>query len=335
MFGSEIAGQVAWLLPASVILLVAGLWFTRRAGRTDLVRAGLVVWGLWLVVTAATFSFMAGIFHPYYTVVLAPAIGALVGIGAWVLWQRRESYAAAIVLASTVSLTTAFTFFLLERTPDYLPWLKWVVAVLGFSSALMLVGVRHLPRTVALTVAGTALVAALAAPAAYALTTATTAHTGSIPSAGPASGGGPGGGMPGGVRGPGGLTRGTTGGLLDGSTSTGTITAMLQKDADSYTWAAAAIGSNVASGYQLASQEPVMAIGGFNGSDPSPTLAQFKQYVANGEIHYFIASGGGMGGGGMSPGGGTSNQITSWVESTFTAKTVDGVTVYDLSGGVK
>jgi 4-amino-4-deoxy-L-arabinose transferase-like glycosyltransferase len=349
LLGSEIAGQVAWLLPASLILLVAGLWFTRRTGRTDLVRAGLVVWGLWLVVTAATFSFMAGIFHPYYTVVLAPATGALVGIGAWVLWQRRESYGAAIVMASTVSFTTAFSFVLLERTPDYLPWLKWVVAVLGFSSALMLVGVRHLPRTVALVVASTALVAGLAAPAAYSLTTATTAHTGSIPSAGPAGSGGPGGGMPGGFRSQGGFTgappqapgqtqgtQGATGGLLDGSTSTDTITAMLQKDADSYTWAAAAIGSNVASGYQLASQEPVMAVGGFNGSDPSPTLAQFKQDVANGEIHYFIASGGGMGGrGGMSPSGGTSSQITSWVESTFTAKTVDGVTVYDLSGGVR
>ena len=90
MFSSEIGGQIAWLLPASLILLVAGLWFTRRAARTDLVRAGLVVWGTWLLVTALCFSFMAGIFHAYYTVALAPAIGALVGIGATQLWQRRD-----------------------------------------------------------------------------------------------------------------------------------------------------------------------------------------------------------------------------------------------------
>ncbi len=76
-----------------------------------------------------------------------------------------------------------------------------------------------------------------------------------------------------------------------------------------------------------------MAIGGFNGSDPSPTLAQFKQYVADGEIHYFIASG--NGGGGMSAGGSTSSQISSWVAASFTAKTVDGVTLYDLSSGVQ
>ena len=73
------------------------------------------------------------------------------------------------------------------------------------------------------------------------------------------------------------------------------MTALLQADAASYTWVAAAVGSNTAAGYQLASEEPVMAIGGFNGSDPSPTLAEFQAYVADGEIHYFIG-GGGFGG---------------------------------------
>ena len=87
LLGDEIGGQVGWLLPAALVLLVAGLWLTRRATRTDPVRASLVIWGGWLLVTAATFSFMAGIFHAYYTVALAPAIGALVGTGAWLLWQ--------------------------------------------------------------------------------------------------------------------------------------------------------------------------------------------------------------------------------------------------------
>jgi len=131
---------------------------------------------------------------------------------------------------------------------------------------------------------------------------------------------------------PGGTAGRSAGGLLEGSESTTAITALLQTDADSYTWAAAAVGSNSAAGYQLASEEPVMAIGGFNGSDPSPTLAQFKQYVADGEIHYFIGGGGFVG---MSPRGAGSSEIASWVASTFTAKTVDGVTIYDLSGGVR
>jgi len=183
------------------------------------------------------------------------------------------------------------------------------------------------------------------------MTTAATAHTGSIPTAGPSSTSGPGGGGgPGGMRmgTPPGLTQSqtqngtgaTAGGLLEGSQSSATITAMLQSDADSFTWAAAAVGSNSAAGYQLAGEEPVMAIGGFNGSDPSPTLAQFKQYVADGAIHYFIAGGGGFGGGMGGPGGSSSgsnagSEISSWVAASFTATTVDGVTVYDLSGGVQ
>src|SRR3954452_22699673 len=147
MVGSEVGGQVAWLLPAALILLAASLWLTRRAARTDLVRAGLVVWGLWLLVTGLPFSLMAGIFHAYYTVALAPAVAALVGIGATLLWRHRDSSTAALVMGGTGALTAGFSFFLLERSPDYLPWLKWVVAVLGVVSALLLTGVRHLPRS--------------------------------------------------------------------------------------------------------------------------------------------------------------------------------------------
>ena len=95
---------------------------------------------------------------------------------------------------------------------------------------------------------------------------------------------------------------------------------------------AAATGSNSASGYQLATGDPVMAIGGFNGTDPTPTLAQFKKYVSEGKIHYYIGGGGGFGGGGFgSSTTSPSSQIASWVAAHFTAKTVGGVTLYDLT----
>ena len=123
-------------------------------------------------------------------------------------------------------------------------------------------------------------------------------------------------------------------GFLSASQSNPALTKALQADAGRYAWAAATVNSNNAAGYQLASGEPVMAIGGFNGTDSAPTLAQFERYVAAGKIHYFIASGGGFGGGGF--GGGAqgsddASQITSWVESHFTAETVGGVTVYDVA----
>jgi 4-amino-4-deoxy-L-arabinose transferase-like glycosyltransferase len=295
-----------------------------------------------------------------------------------VLWRHREDYAAALVLAAAVALTPALGFLLLDRTPTYHPWLRWVVLVLGLSAALMLGAIRQLPRRGTWAVVAAALVASLAAPAAYTLSTVSTPHSGSIPSAGPSVagagfGGGPGGAPGGGAGGfgqaggfgggggngsilrgvlpaPPGQTMGRTptgqtpggaptgrssaGSLLDGSTPSARITTLLTADASDYTWVGAAIGSNSAAGFQLASQEPVMAIGGFNGSDPSPTLAQFKAIVAQGKIHYFIGSGS-QGGGGVSPGGSTSNQISTWVAAHVTAKTVDGVTLYDLSGGVQ
>jgi 4-amino-4-deoxy-L-arabinose transferase-like glycosyltransferase len=109
---------------------------------------------------------------------------------------------------------------------------------------------------------------------------------------------------------------------------------LLEKDASRYTWIAATVGSNSAAGYQLATRDPVMAIGGFNGSDPTPRLAQFEKYVAEGKIHYFI-SGGGTGGGAVGGAGpsssGTGSAITSWVEAHFKAVTVDGITIYDVA----
>ena len=347
MFSSEIGGQIAWLLPASLILLVAGLWFTRRAARTDLVRAGLVVWGTWLLVTALCFSFMAGIFHAYYTVALAPAIGALVGIGATQLWQRRDDVRRGRRPVGHGRVHHRVR--VRPAGPDQrLP-------------AVAEVGRRRRRRR------GRPAPGRRPAPAAR--------HRPRRGRRGPGRRAGRPHGVrrhhrrqrahrldpdrrpeqrrdgwprrhgrhgrrPGGMRGtpPGAPTQGgaTTGGLLEGSQSSAAITALLQTDADSYTWAAAAIGSNSAAGYQLASEESVMPIGGFNGSDPSPTLAQFKAYVADGEIHYFIASGADGGGrGGMNAGGSTSTEISTWVAAHFTATTVDGVTLYDLSGGVQ
>ncbi len=367
LFGTDIGGQIAWLMPAAFVLGVAALWFARR---DSAIRAAVVLWGTWLLVTVLTFSFMAGIFHAYYTVALAPAIAALVGIGAVVLWRHRTSYAACGILAVTVAATAALGWVLLDRSPDYLPWLKWAVAGLGLLAALLLAGAPLLPRRIGLAAAALAVVATLAGPAAYSLTTASTPHTGSIPSAGPAMAdtrGGPGGqgardgqngqrgqgGAPPGAQGTTGGATGTTGttggtqpagrtggagGLLEGSTPSAELTALLQQDAASYTWAAAAVGANSAAGYQLSSELPVMPIGGFNGSDPSPTLAQFQQYVADGEVHWFIGGSENGRGGRGGPGGssdGTSASITEWVTANFSSTTVEGITLYDLSGGAR
>ncbi|MCW5953967.1 MAG: hypothetical protein KIT69_17085, partial [Propionibacteriaceae bacterium] len=123
---------------------------------------------------------------------------------------------------------------------------------------------------------------------------------------------------------------GGMGGLLDGASVSGELVTLLQQGAEGHTWVAAAIGAQNAASYQLAGGHPVMAIGGFNGSDPSPTLAQFQQYVAQGRVHYFL---GGELGGRQNGGSDAAKQIAAWVAENFTATTVGGTTVYDLTQG--
>ena len=215
LFHAEFGGQISWLLPAALISLAAMVWVSRRAARTDRTRAAALLWGGWVLVTGLVFSYMNGIIHPYYMVALAPGIAALVGIGAMGLWRAQPgsgSLAGRIAVAVGVLASAVWAFILLDRTPDWLPWLRWVVLLAGVAAAgLMLAGppLARLARSrrgrLALAVAplGLALIAGLAGPAAYALDTVGTAHTGAIPSAGPASvgfGGGPGGG-PGGQGG--------------------------------------------------------------------------------------------------------------------------------------
>jgi len=403
LFHTEFGGQISWLLPAALICLAAMLWVSRRAVRTDRIRAAALLWGGWVIVTGLVFSYMSGIIHPYYMVALAPGIGALVGIGFSALWRAGLGWAGRSVVAATVLVTAVWSYVLLDRTPDWLPWLRWVVllaGVLGAAAILAgpwLVSVR---RLVLLPVV-LALVAGLAGPAAYALDTVNSAHTGAIPSAGPAAagfgGGGPGGGggfpgvrpggtqaggtqaggtRPGGTAGngfPGGQagqfggsggTGGTRAGAAGGTGAAGStgrtgapsgtsgfgrpggtggagggpgglagntqvsseLVKLLEQDASAYKWVAATEGSEEAAPLELATGDAVMAIGGFNGTDPWPTLAVFKELVAKHEIHYYVGQGSQSFGGGRG-----SSAIASWVAAHFKKETVDGQTVYDLT----
>jgi 4-amino-4-deoxy-L-arabinose transferase-like glycosyltransferase len=321
LFGSGMGLDIAWLVPAAVICLAAGLILTWRAPPTDRMRAALILWGGWLLVSAAVFSFASGIVHAYYTVALAPAIGACIGIGATLLWQNRFDIRAATALSGAVLVTTILAAVLLSRHTEWMPWLRATVAVAGVGAAVLLLVSGRLTPTVARSVAALAIVSCLAAPAAFSIATAASSHTGAIPSVGPSH------------RVSGGAMIGP-GGLLDSPKPRSGLAAELARDADGYTWAAAVIGSNNAAGYQLASGAPVMAVGGFNSTDPAPTLSQFQHYVATRQIHYFISDRmmamtnhwGSAGGGSRE-----AADIAEWVETHYTPVVVDRSVVYDLS----
>jgi len=405
LFNDSFGGQVSWLLPAALAAGVLLLLLSAKAGRTDRTRAAVILWGGSLVVSGAAISLGQGIIHPYYTVALAPAIGALCGIGASQLWLRRYTAWARLTMAFLVAVTAVWSFVLLDRTPQWHPWIRYSILI----AAAVAIGVFLLgPRTRRMGAAAAAVIsltAVLGGPAAFALSTAAAPESGAIPSAGPATanafgfGPGPAGGAGGsfgrlggaghgfpaggafapasggstsggstsggstsgggaspfggtggfggfgrfgvgggssGLATPGGggigsglgRIRGAAGGLLEGSNPGRALVRLLDEDSSRYEWVAAAVGANQAAGYELAAREAVMALGGFNGSDPSPTLAQFEADVRQGKVHYFL----GGGGPGASNGGSSdASEIASWVESHFTSKTVDGVAVYDLT----
>ena len=356
LFNTNWGAEASWLIPAALLLGAVVLIATLKRPRTDRTRAALLLWGGWLVVTGAVFSFGQGIIHEYYSVALAPAIGAVVAISAFQLWEQRDRFYARAALAAAVAITAWWSTQLLHRVPTWHPGLQSVVMIGGGAVAVALLVMPLMDRKILPFVGVTAIAVCLLASSAFALATANEPHSGAIPLSGPrrtAFAGGPprifrpqqvgpqprqfgpppqfGGGAP--IAG---ANRGTLGGLLEGSEPSETLQALLAENADDYTWVAATTGANTAAGYQLATGKPVMALGGFNGTDPSPTLAQFQQYVAQGKIHYFIGSGG-FGGvmrfgafGGANAN--TSSEIARWVEQNFTSQTVGGATVYDLSG---
>ncbi|RZT12698.1 4-amino-4-deoxy-L-arabinose transferase-like glycosyltransferase [Kribbella sp. VKM Ac-2569] len=363
LFGGEFASQIAWLLPAALLATIVLVVASGKAPRTDRKRAFALLWGGWLVVTGLVFSYMQGIIHSYYMIALAPAIGALIGAAMAVLWKRRTEWLPRTTLAGGILLTAGWSFALLNQTPTWQPWLRWVVLAAGVVAAglLMVLPELKLHRTAArragLFAATLLAVSALAGPTAYSVETISAAHAGALPSAGPSGAGGMGGGR-GGFGGggrmgtlPGQTGTGTTqqpgtgatqqagpggggmGGFLGGGGISGVsseLVTLLQQGAKGYTWAAAAVTANGAAPLQIASGEPIMAIGGFNGTDPAPSLDEFKELVAQGKIHYFIGS---SGGGMMGGRNGTSSEIATWVSENFQSQTVGSTAVYDLSTG--
>jgi 4-amino-4-deoxy-L-arabinose transferase-like glycosyltransferase len=325
MFNSELGGQIAWLLPLAGVGLGVGLWLTRHARRADRGRAGWLLWGGWALITLVVFSKAQGIFHPYYTVALAPAVAALAGAGIVALWHLGRRFPLGSWLPpATVLATAGLAVALLERTPSFAPWLRPLIvmgAAVGAAGLWLTFHFRH--RLLLAISAGVVGVALLAGPAAYSLTTVAHSRTGPLAAAGPTS-----------------SARGGPAGLGNQAVDQALVT-YLKNHRGNATYLAAAFGSQSSAPIIIATGEPVITIGGFNGGDPAPTLAQFQQLVAQGKVHYVVLGGGGGGpgggggfggpsGGGGGPGGG--NAISQWVTSHGTQINYGGsATLYEVS----
>ena len=217
LFNGEFGLEISWLLPAAIVLLAGAAWVTWRGPRTDSARASLIVFGGWLLSTGVTFAYMQGTIHPYYTVALAPAIGALVGIGGVLVWRHRVVAArtAYSVLALTVAVTCGWGFELLRTDPEFHPAVRYLALAAAVAAVVLLAAAAVWTRAGRRLVVATGVLTAIAVAvpsAAWAVATAATPHSGSIPTAvsgsgnagfgtGSGTGGFGGGGGPGGAGG--------------------------------------------------------------------------------------------------------------------------------------
>jgi 4-amino-4-deoxy-L-arabinose transferase-like glycosyltransferase len=362
LFNDQFVGQIAWLIPLALLALAVGLVIRLRKPRTDAARSALLLWGGWILVHALVFSFMSGTIHPYYVVVMAPAIAALVGSGVVDLWgMRGRGRFGGVPLAGAIVATAVLAALILDRTPTFTPGLDAAVLALGLAAAVVVAAPAALvSRRASLVAATVGLVAMLAAPAAYAVETALTAQSGSTPSTGPAISGSFGSGRA--FNGPGGMP-GDDGGQALGGTPPGVSVDTLPSDAQAIpagggagngfgggdggnadqavidylvanqgraTWIVAVSGANSAGSIQLTTGQPVMAMGGFTGSDPAPSIEQLQSYVTSGRLR-FVLLGGGVGGGRGGPGD-SSGSVSEWIASSCTVVKDVSSSLYDCAG---
>ena len=312
IFNNDFGPNIAWLL---VLALAGGglmLWILRKTPRTNRGRAAVIFWMLWLLTHIVIFSMTSGVIHPYYVVVMAPAVAALVGISLPFLWgayTRRKPY--GWLLPVLVGVTAVTTVIILGYTGT-MTWLMWIVGLLGLTGMIGLLVNLYAPRRWLQNLAIIAAIAACTlAPTVYTLATVNVTHTGSIPTAGPNS-------------------TAMQGSNNESSQADSQLVQYLVEHQNGATWLVAVASANESAAIQLTSGQPVMAVGGFNGSDTPLTLEQFKQLVKAGKVKYYAISSHGRGGGG--PGGGN-NEITTWVKQTGTVVNYGGsdVTLYELS----
>jgi 4-amino-4-deoxy-L-arabinose transferase-like glycosyltransferase len=328
LFVGEFGNEISWLLPVALFVVAFGGYLWARGHLSRLEQAAWVAWGGWLLVTGLVFTVMNGTVHPYYSVALAPAVAALVGLGSVWAWRTRAGWDGRIALAVIFGLAAWWSVNLLNRNhfgPSWMPWLITVLSVVGIAAAL--IGRRRWWAAGALAGA----FGAAAGTVAFSIATAMTPHHGAVPNAANSL-----------HRTPQRAAAAqklaeafAVGGWMGDEATNADLAALLA--ATHTPWSAATNGSQSAAALEIASDTSVMAIGGWGG-DPAPTLEQFIADVHAGKITYYVEAGRA---GAAEPQGRVirsenhsashTRDIADWVAAHYQATTLGESLVYRLS----
>lgn len=356
LFSQSVATQVGWLYPMAIVGLIAGLVLCARRPRTDLVRAGYLMWAVWLATHVVAFA-LGRVAHSYYVVAVAPALAALAGGGAVTLWRWfRDSHGwRPFALPAATGMTLMWTVYLSSSYSSFRPWVSsTVLAVGGLSIMIMIVqlvirgaiaeqGVENSPSTLwtrQLSRAGSALavLSVLIAPTVWATSTVNSDYAGSShgPAAGPSSSGRTGTGFSSGRSSSSG-TSGSSGSVSGMDISDepadqvlAAVTYLSAHDPGS-DYVLAVQGSTLAGQY-LMTGVSVLPMGGYSGDTPFPSVDQLTKLIESRKLRYvLLGSGQSKSGTGRSSGDDSDSDTTlySWVTENCSTIDADGTEVYD------
>jgi 4-amino-4-deoxy-L-arabinose transferase-like glycosyltransferase len=336
LFSDQVGGQISWLLPLCLLVLIAVVIGGIRQVRSGIPadptrRAGWVLWGGWLLVVGLVLSFAQGTFHPYYTTEMAPAVAAVTAAGIALMWRqyRRPGGYRWVLLAAAVTLTTAWAWVLVSRDLSWNGWLRYAVAGAGVAALALLVTGR---ASVAATSSGLprvgmalSVVALLLAPAVWSTATAFASSSGALAQAGP-PGSAYGHGWPDHARGE--LPARFRGGMAgDLTADQSKILAYAQANsAGTPITLAVEGGARATEVYLIHSNAMIIGMGGFSGQAPAPTVTTLAQWVQHGQVRFVLAStpdlnGPGLNGRGPAGAGsrrGVSAERNRWVQQHCT-----------------
>lgn len=287
LFSPSLGGQIGWLLPFALLAIVALILQRRFRFQRDRQQSGLVLWGFWLL-TMATFFSLDSSFHQYYMTEMAPGLSALVGIGMVIMWNdyRSASWRGWLLPLGLV-ITAATQIYMLATYPAWAQWLSPLIGGLTALAVIALILFRVLPRLrlktsmirIAAVAVSVGLFALLVAPTVWASYSVFHNTESSAPSAGPS-------------------VNSTTNGFFafgqaqarqNGLTQTNAaLISYLEANQGNTKFLVATPSSSTAAPIILATNQPVMALGGFSGGDPILTTSQLQTLIRNGTVRYFL-----------------------------------------------
>jgi 4-amino-4-deoxy-L-arabinose transferase-like glycosyltransferase len=309
LFLEPLASQIAWILPLALLGLLALLWQRRWYLQEDRQQQSMVLWGMW-VLTMGVFFSVAGFFHPYYMTEMAPGIAALVGIGLVMMWRDyRQNGWKGWLLPLALAITIVEQVYILLAYPTWGRWMIPLLVVLGVLGVGTLVIARLLPHLnlphlnlgefskdrLLMTSVGIGMLALLIGPTVWGAIPVLAHTQGDVLSAGPQGGGDFG---------------GFGGGNANSASTTKLINYLEANQGNARFLVAVPSSQGITDQLIIATNKPVMSLGGFSGSDPILTTSQLAALVKNGTVRFFLINGASNGQGQTSQNSRTSTKRT-------------------------